>query len=58
MGCDANRGDALMTQNIFDLTNTTNCKFKIQTNVGTYITWQGHSSNNQTTVTVLRLGDT
>jgi hypothetical protein len=58
VGCDANRGDAMMCQTIFDVTNTSNCKFKIQTNGGTYITWHGHSSNNQTVVTVVRLGDT
>jgi hypothetical protein len=58
VGCDTNRGDAMMCQTIFDVTSTSNCKFKIQTNGGTYITWHGHSSNNQTTVTVARLGDT
>ena len=58
VGCDANRGDSLMCQTMFDVTDTSNCKFKIQTNGGTYITWHGHSSNNQLTVTALRLGDT
>jgi len=58
VGADANRGDACMCQCFIDVTNTTNDKFKIQTNGGTYITWNGHSSQNETTVTAFKLGAT
>jgi hypothetical protein len=58
VGADTNRGDACMCQCYVDVTNVSNVKFKIQTNGGTYITWNGHSSQNETTITVLRLGDT
>jgi len=58
VGADTNRGDACMCQCYVDVTDVSNVKFKIQTNGGTYITWNGHSSQNETTITVLRLGDT
>ena len=58
VGADANRGDACMCQCYVDVTDVANVKFKIQTNGGTYITWNGHSSQNETTITVIRLGDT
>jgi len=58
VGADANRGDACMCQCYVDVTDVANVKFKIQTNGGTYITWNGNSSQNETTITVIRLGDT
>lgn len=58
VGADTNRGDACMCQCYVDVTNVSNVKFKIQTNGGTYITWNGHSSQNETTITVIKLGDT
>jgi len=58
VGADANRGDACMCQCIVDVTDVSNDKFSIQTNGGDYITWNGHSSQNETTITVIRLGDT
>ena len=58
VGADTNRGDACMCQCYVDVTDVANVKFKIQTNGGTYITWNGHSSQNETTITVIRLGDT
>ena len=58
VGADTNRGDACMCQCYVDVTDVSNVKFKIQTNGGTYITWNGHSSQNETTITVIRLGDT
>ena len=58
VGADANRGDACMCQCYVDVTDVSNVKFKIQTNGGTYITWNGNSSQNETTITVIRLGDT
>ena len=49
---------ASMCSTIFDVTNTTNCKFKIQAEASHTCILKGSSATNVTYMTSIRLGDT
>ena len=58
IGADSTSG-TFSTEFIFDVTNTTNCKCRfVVASVNSTTTTHGHSSQNETYATFIRLGDT